>query len=210
MEKTLSLSRQLSSDFLSFVSKAVTPFHVVSSCIEKLKKNGFTELSESNAWNLEKGGAYFFTRNNSTIFAFRVGEKFDIENTGFKVIGAHTDSPCLRLSPISKASSQDFNQICVNTYGGGLWHTWFDRELSIAGKVVYTDKDKSTLSDKLFHIDRPLFKIPNLAIHLTPAENRGKFEFNKESHLRPIFSSAIYEKLFKTEEKGTYSTSKYL
>lgn len=201
MEKTLSLARQLSLDFITFVNQSMTPFHVVSTCRSRLQSNGFKELQEASNWTLERGGRYFVTRNNSTILAFTIGSEYDSNNTGYKVIAAHTDSPCLRLAPLSKASSQDFNQMCVTTYGGGLWHTWFDRELSIAGKVVYNEEGKG-LKTKLFNVNRPLVKIPNLAIHLTPMENRGKFEFNKESHLRPILSSCIYEKLLKNEEKN--------
>jgi aspartyl aminopeptidase len=67
-----------------------------------------------------------------------------ILNLGFKIVGAHTDSPCLRLAPVSKAQSNDFHQTCVSTYGGGLWHTWFDRDLILAGKVVYKNQDTYT------------------------------------------------------------------
>ena len=93
----------------------------------KLKGSGFKELRENDNWELTPGGKYYFTRNLTTLVAFTVGDKFDPDNTGFKVIGAHTDSPCLRLAPVSKLSQVGINQLCVNTYGGGLWHTWFDR-----------------------------------------------------------------------------------
>ena len=198
MEKTLlSSARSIASDFLSFVNSAVTPFHVVDYSRQKLQSKGFLELHENQNWELAVGGKYFLTRNNSSIVAFTVGSKFNTSTAGFNIIGAHTDSPCLRLAPISKASSQGFQQLCVTTYGGGLWHTWFDRELSIAGKLIVKNAKTQAYESKLFHIKRPLIKIPNLAIHLVPAENRGKFEFNKESHLRPIISSEIYEKLLK-------------
>lgn len=198
MEKSIiSSSRAIALDFISFINSAVTPFHVVDYSRKKLQSKGFLELQENTNWELSSGGKYFLTRNNSSLIAFTIGSKFDSKNTGFKIIGTHTDSPCLRLAPISKASNQGFQQVCVTTYGGGLWHTWFDRELSIAGKVVYKNSKTQGYDSKLFHIRRPLIKIPNLAIHLTPAESRGKFEFNKESHLRPIISSHIYEKLLK-------------
>ena len=200
MEKTLlSSARSLATEFLSFINGAVTPFHVVDFSRKKLESKGFLELQENQNWELKIGGKYFLTRNNSSIVAFTIGEKFDSQQTGFKIIGAHTDSPCLRLAPISKASSQSFQQLCVTTYGGGLWHTWFDRELSIAGKLIIKNSKTDVFESRLFHIKRPLIKIPNLAIHLTPAESRGKFEFNKESHFRPIISSEIYEKLLKAE-----------
>ncbi len=94
-------------------------------------------MSETSNWNLKKGSKYFFTRNNTTLVAFNVGESFTPENTGFKIVGCHTDSPCLRLAPVSKAKFKTTKQVYVSTYGGGLWHTWFDRDLVLAGKIVY-------------------------------------------------------------------------
>lgn len=95
-------------EFFDFVSKAISPFHVTSLCKERLTKSGFTELNETENWKLEKGGKYFFTRNLTTIVAFTVGNAFNPNNTGFKIIGAHTDSPCLRLAPVSKLDSNGF------------------------------------------------------------------------------------------------------
>lgn len=83
---------------------------------------------------------------------------------GFKILGAHTDSPCLKLAPNSKTQYKNFSQSYVMTYGGGLWHTWFDRDLTLAGKIVYQDGDKFT--SKLWRSKKSLLKIPNLAIHL--------------------------------------------
>jgi aspartyl aminopeptidase len=110
-------------------------------------------------------------------------------------VGAHTDSPSLRLAPISNSSSQDFQQTCVCTYGGALWHTWFDRDLNIAGRIIHKSKNNNTYDSTLYHHEKPLMKIPNLAIHLTPQDDRGKFAPNTESHLKPIISSEIYQQL---------------
>lgn len=201
MEKSLlSAAKSLALDFISFINVAVTPFHVVDFSKKKLLSKGFVELQENKNWEISVGGKYFMTRNNSSIVAFTIGSKFDTKKAGFKILGAHTDSPCLRLAPVTKASSQSFQQLCVTTYGGGLWHTWFDRELSLAGKVVIKNGKTGVHESRLFNVKRPLIKIPNLAIHLTPPENRGKFEFNKESHLRPILCSEIYEKLLSGSE----------
>jgi aspartyl aminopeptidase len=189
---------------LDFVNQCFTPFHVVHWCKARLVEKGFKELYETENWQLEKSGKYFFTRNHSTLVAFDLGKDFDINNTGntyfksgFKIVGAHTDSPCLRLAPVSKMISADFHQTCVSTYGGGLWHTWFDRTLRIGGKVVYKNGDNYTI--KLWDSKKPLLKIPNLAIHLTT--ERSKFEPNTETHLRPIISSEIYKQLVKPEPK---------
>lgn len=109
---------------------------------------------------------------------------------GFKIIGAHTDSPCLKIAPHSKAKFKSFAQSHVMTYGGGLWHTWFDRDLILAGKIVYQEGEKYT--SKLWKSKKALLKIPNLAIHLRT--ERNKFEPNTETELRPILSSEIYQK----------------
>ena len=195
--KLLKESRVLAERFLEFVNFAVSPFHVVHWCKTQLLAKGFTELVETESWKLEAPGKYFFTRNNSTIVAFDIGNKFNINKSGFKIIGAHTDSPCLRLAPNSKHTSADFQQTCVSTYGGGLWHTWFDRDLILAGKLVVKSGD--TYKTKLWRSQNALFKIPNLAIHLTT--DRKSFEPNTETHLRPIFSSEIYRKLLNPDVK---------
>ncbi|CAD8200829.1 unnamed protein product [Paramecium pentaurelia] len=192
-------ARNLVNEFFEFVAKAVSPFHVTSLCKEKLTKSGFTELNETENWKLEKGGKYFFTRNLTTIVAFTVGQQFDPNNTGFKIIGAHTDSPCLRLAPVSKLDSNGFLQTCVSTYGGGLWHTWFDRELTLGGRIIF-QKD-NVFQSQLFHYQQPLLKIPNLAIHLTT--DRNSFAPNNESNLRPVFAQEAYQTLTGIEKPKT-------
>lgn len=89
---------------------------------------------------------------------------------GFWIIGAHTDSPCPKLRPVSSVSRAGFLQVGVAPYGGGLWHTWFDRDLSVAGRVVLrsTEKGAEHLRHRLVKIDRPILRIPTLAIHLEP------------------------------------------
>ena len=98
------------------------------------------------------------------------------------MVGAHTDSCCLRLKPVSKRQSDGFLQVGVETYGGGMWHTWFDRDLGLAGRVMVKRPDGG-MEQKLVHIDRPLFRVPNLAVHFGGSV---PFEFNKEAQLYPI------------------------
>lgn len=90
---------------MSFVDKGLSPYHVVNESKNRLDKAGFVQLFESENWKLVPGGKYYFIRSNSTLLAFTVGKKFDANNTGFKIIGAHTDSPCLRLAPLSAATN---------------------------------------------------------------------------------------------------------
>ncbi|KAM3129640.1 hypothetical protein pb186bvf_018251 [Paramecium bursaria] len=191
MQFPLNLAKQLTKEFIEFVNKAVTPFHVVELSKQRLLNSGFQELNENDNWKLQKGGKYYFTRNLTTIVAFVVGPDYDQNNTGFSIIGAHTDSPCLRLAPVSKLEANGFQQTCVSTYGGGLWHTWFDRELTLAGRIIH--KQENQYKSSLFHYPNPLLKIPNLAIHLTT--DRNSFSPNTETNLRPIFSQDSYATL---------------
>ena len=137
---------------LKYLDDSPDPFHVVKSSISTLAANGFQEISEGELWRKNKtlklGGKYYFTRSGSTIVAFIVGAKYKSGN-GFKVLGAHTDSPNLKLKPRSKKSGHGLIQLSVETYGGGLWHTWFDRDLSIAGRVILRDHKTNKFSTRL-------------------------------------------------------------
>lgn len=128
--------------------------------------------------------------------AFAIGEKYEAGSGGFKVIGGHTDSPNLKVKPRSKRSAKTAKsiQIGAECYGGGLWHTWFDRDLGLSGRVFLRQPDGSIIQ-KLIKIDRAILRIPNLAIHLQSAEDRKAFAVNKEDHLSPILAGKIEEAL---------------
>ena len=112
----------------------------------------------------------------------------------FKIIGCHTDSPVLKLAPVSKTGDRaGFQQLTVQLYGGGLWHTWFDRDLTLAGKII-VDDGAGKLSTKYWQCKEPILKVPNLAIHLT--DRSGTFEPNKESHTKPVLATSVVDLLF--------------
>lgn len=143
---------------VDWLNEASTPFHAVQAAVKRLTAAGFTQLVEADAWALEKGGKYFFTRNETTIVAFAVGAQFDPLRagcrSGFTIIGAHTDSPCPKLKPVSKLSKGGHLMLSVVGYGGGLWHTWFDRDLSLAGRVLVRAADGAKTESRLVHIAR--------------------------------------------------------
>ncbi|VDN02608.1 unnamed protein product [Thelazia callipaeda] len=190
--------KKIAKDFVSFLNKSVTPFHVVEESVKRLRNAGFQELKESDRWIIEPLKKYFVTKNKSSIFAFAVGGKYRAGN-GYSIVAAHTDSPTLRVKPVSKICGDKYLQIGVSTYGGGLWRTWFDRDLSIAGQVIC--RNENSIVHKLINIDSPVVYIPNLAIHLTNSSERSKFEFNNETHLRPILATLAAERLFELNKK---------
>jgi aspartyl aminopeptidase len=158
-------------------------YHAVHQSICRLEKAGFTPVKERDNWSstLKPGGKYYMTRNGSTIVAFAIGALWRPGNP-IAMLGAHTDSPCLRIKPVSKRSAAGFMQVGVETYGGGIWHSWFDRDLSLAGRVLAKDGDGNFIQ-KLVKIDRPIIRIPTLAIHL---DHSSEFNPNKENELFPI------------------------
>lgn len=176
-------------------------YHACASAAARLEKAGFTKIRERDPWNstLRPGGKYYLTRNGSSIVAFAIGKKWCPGNP-VGMIGAHTDSPCLRIKPVSKKNNLGFVQVGVETYGGGIWHSWFDRDLSIAGRVLVRD-GQGNFAQKLIHVDKPLLRIPTLAIHLDRSSN---FDPNKENELFPIAGLASAE-LNKSGQNGKES-----
>ncbi|KAL2016484.1 hypothetical protein VTK56DRAFT_3480 [Thermocarpiscus australiensis] len=177
-------------EFLDFVNASPTPYHAVASAASLLEEAGFTNIKERDNWSsiVKPGGKYYLTRNGSSVVAFAVGARWQPGNP-IGMIGAHTDSPCLRVKPVSKRTANGFLQVGVETYGGGIWHSWFDRDLSVAGRVLVREGDgdgdgeTGNFVQKLVKLDKPILRIPHLAIHLHRESN---FNPNKEDELLPI------------------------
>ena len=171
---------------IDFIHASPTPFHMVETAGAMLSSAGFTQLREKESWSssVAPGGRFFYSRNRSTIVAFTVGARYQ-PGGAFKVIGAHSDSPVLKLKPVTKRSLHGYIQIGVEFYGGGLWHTWFDRDLTLAGCVIL-ENEQGGFDRRLVHIKRPLLRVPSLCIHLQSAEERKAFAVNKETHLNPV------------------------
>jgi aspartyl aminopeptidase len=189
---------------MEYFDKSTDPFHAVQTSIDLLKEAGFQELDEGSASDapsstiIQPGGKYFYTRNKSTLVAFAVGGQYQSNGSGgFKIIGGHTDSPNLKVKPRSKRSAKSAKsiQIGAECYGGGLWHTWFDRDLGLSGRVFVRNNNNDKIEQRLVQIPRAVLRIPNLAIHLQTADERKAFKVNQEDHLSPILAMAAQKAL---------------
>ena len=190
----LAKSQNFANIAINTLKKSVSPYNFVEHAKQELKAANFTQIYESEAWNLEPGKKYFYTRNNSCVIAFNIGKKFSPEDGCFKIIGAHTDSPSLRIAPNSYNPSGELERYNVQTYGGGLWYTWLDRDLSIAGKIIYKNSE-GKLCSKIIQCEDPIFFIPNCAPHLKSASERESLTINKENHLKPLIASLLVNEL---------------
>lgn len=180
----------------TFWSNSPDPFHAVANSVAKLEETGFLRLSkrEPFAGLLAPGGKYFYTINQSTLVAFTVGGRYAAGN-GFKIIGGHTDSPNLKVKPRSKKQGKGYLQLGVECYGGGLWHTWFDRDLGLSGRVLVRSSASDSIEQRLIMIKEPVARVSTVCIHLQTAEERKSFVVNKEAHTSPIIGTqTILEK----------------
>ncbi len=156
---------------LAFLNASPTPFHATANLARMFEDAGFTPLDERSPWALEAGQAYYSTRTDASIVAFRLGK--DLPERGLRLVGAHTDSPCLKVKPCPDLSRQGYSLLGVETYGGVLLNPWFDRDLSIAGRVSGVDAE-GQLQARLINFDRAIATIPSLAIHLNRTANENK------------------------------------
>lgn len=189
---------KLAEELIDFIYDSPNAFHAAETTKKELLKAGFKELNPRDSWSLEKGKKYFVTKNQSALVAFIVG-KGDIEEKGFKIIGAHTDTPSFRIKPNHEMVAEG-NYIKLNTeaYSGSIMSTWLDRPLSVAGRVTLKGKNPLFPEYKLVNIRRPILIIPNLAIHLNRNINDG-VALNKQKDMLPLLG-LISEQM----EKGNY------
>lgn len=175
---------------LDFLSASPTPFHAVANMAAHLEAAGFEKLDEGAQWQIKSGGSYYVTRNDSSIIAFRRGRK-DLATSGIRMVGAHTDSPCLRLKPNAEVTGHGYLRAAVEVYGGVLLNPWFDRDLSMAGRLSYRQKNGS-IASQLIDFQRPLAIIPSLAIHLDRNANKER-SINAQLHLPPLIAKLANE-----------------
>lgn len=175
---------QYNQQLLGFIKQSPTPFHAVKTMKEALDNAGFQELAEEQSWNTTAGGKYYVIRNSSSIIAFVMGKQSAV-NTGIRLVGAHTDSPCLKIKPNPELNKKNYFQLGVEVYGGVLLNPWFDRDLSIAGRVVFKSKGSNSPQQALINMERPVAVIPSLAIHLDREVN-SKRTINPQTDIPPL------------------------
>ena len=171
-------------DLLKFLDESPCNFLAVNTIKKHLLEAGFTELNLKDKWNLAKGGKYFTTKNDSAIFGFKVGQK-SVSETGFKIISAHSDSPCFRIKPNPAMAKEGVISLNTEVYGGPILYTWFDRPLSIAGRVMLKGDNELNPKTALIHIKEPLLVIPHLAIHFNRSVNEGN-KLSKQKDMLPV------------------------
>lgn len=170
-------------ELLDFIKKSPTAFHAVEEMQNRLTEKGFQVLSEKEHWKLVPGGNYVVTRNHSALIAFSIPEK---ESWKFHIIASHSDSPSFKIKENPEiVVEKKYVKLNVEKYGGMLMAPWFDRPLSIAGRVIVRKDGK--LEERLVNFDRDLVMIPNLAIHMNREANSG-ISYNAQKDMLPLFS----------------------
>ncbi len=167
---------------MAFLENSPTSFHAVENMANRLENEGFTRLNEGQCWQIEAGGRYFVTRNMSSLIAFKVPGK---DFSGFQIMTSHSDSPTFKLKENPEMEvEKHYVKLNVEKYGGMLCAPWFDRPLSIAGRLVVREGNR--LVTKLVNVDRDLVMIPNLAIHMNRQVNEG-YAYNPQSDMLPLY-----------------------
>ncbi len=174
-------------DLINFIDESPSQFHAVNNAEKRLLENGFTKLDKAEKWKLEKGGKYFISNNSSSFVAFEIGSG-DITKEGFRIIGSHTDSPTFKVKSNPEILVENtYVKLNTEMYGGAIANTWFDRELSLAGRVSIKGDDPLKPIEKLVNIDKDLLIIPNLCIHMNRDVNE-KLSINNQTDTLPLLT----------------------
>lgn len=180
--------KQLAQDLIDFINASPSTYHVVRNIKAALLRKGYQELQSTEKWKLEKEGRYFVSQNDTALFAFVVGSG-ELASNGFRIIAAHTDSPTLKIKPNPEILvDNSYLKLNVEIYGGPILNTWFDRPLSIAGRVQVQTNNPFKPETKYLVFKKPILIIPNLAYHFNRAVNDG-VKIHKQNHTSPIMAT---------------------
>jgi aspartyl aminopeptidase len=176
----------VTADLLAYIQASPTPYHAAHETARRLAAAGFKALDESASWTDLAPGGYYVTSSETNLIAFVLPEP--AARTSFQIIGAHTDSPNLRLKPHAEYVAEGYAQLGIEVYGGVLLNSWLDRDLGIAGRLLV--RDGTEVASKLVSIAKPLLRVPQLAIHLDREVNDKGLVLNRQEHLAPIYGLA--------------------
>ena len=178
-------TRQSLAPLLDFLNESPTPFHAVDNVSARLREAGYTAVDEGDEWRIKLPGRYYFTRNDSSLVAVHLNHA--PAEHGFRLVGAHTDSPCLKVKPNAITCNNGYAKLAVEVYGGALLAPWFDRDLGLAGRVTITTAGtpQNRQRNVLINIARPIGFIPSLAIHLDREVNDSR-AINKQKELPAV------------------------
>ena len=182
------MSKAYAKEILNLIDKSPTAYHVIANAKDILDAAGYTGLKENEVWKLEAGGKYYVTRNDSSLIAFAVPKP---DYKGFRIIASHSDSPCPKLKEDLESRKDGYVRLDVEKYGGMLLAPWFDRPLSVAGRILVRDGEgiKSVLVD----LDKDVAVIPSLAIHMNREANKG-YSYSFQKDMLPIVGTTSGEK----------------
>lgn len=178
-------SKELAQDLIEFLHKGASAYQAVDVMVEELEAAGYREIKSEEPWTLAQGDKVYYIKNGSSIIAVDLGE--GTYQNGFRLIGSHSDSPSFRIKPNSEMRSEGFVKLNTEVYGGPILNTWFDRPLSVAGRVALKSEDIMKPILKNINIQRPILYIPNPAIHMNRDVNKG-VELNKQTQVLPIIA----------------------
>lgn len=181
---------KISEELMDFLRKSPTAFHAIDRIRTELTEAGYQELPERDSWSVRPGGKYYVTRNDSSIIALNIGD--DLTEYGFRIAASHSDSPAFKIKENAQIEVRGkYSQLNTEGYGGMLCATWFDRPLSIAGRVFVKEGDR--LVARRVNFDRDLVMIPSVAIHMNRKANEG-YAYNKQIDMLPLFGGAETQK----------------
>ncbi|MCK9605206.1 MAG: M18 family aminopeptidase [Methylomonas sp.] len=186
-------TQQQVQDCLDFIDASPSPWHVISTLEQRLQAFKFQRLDEKDDWSFTANGRYYVVRDESSIIIFVTGHK-DLTAHGFKILGAHTDSPGLRLKPNPVINSDYLLRLSVEVYGGPILATFSDRDLSLAGRLAYRDEN-GKIASRLVRFEQPLLRLPNLAIHMNRSVNEDGLKLNKQTEIPLIIATTTDQQL---------------
>ena len=198
------MQSNIATELIQFIKTSPSAFHAVATMKKEFLANGFTALAENERWNLKAGGQYFITRNDSSIIAFSIPEN---GFHGMRIMASHSDSPSFKIKENPEMEvEKHYIKLNVERYGGMIFAPWFDRPLSVAGRLIIKNPSTGTLESRLVNVDRDLVMIPNLAIHMNREVNSG-YKYNAQKDMLPLYGMSTAKDTFMKTVAGAAHVS---